>query len=505
VAATYARACYGGLSDSLQCGRYPVSSIKWTSDQNSTCPFESGTCVYGDTAAYKITSEMIDSHDHLGINAPKHDRVQYQKITSCAPLRASRFVAEVNGSTENGPGMDGDVLYEYLYGPVGDVTEYTYLYNTHAILDQFGYTLQAYAATAGFVGESWVPVPAINRSDADISLLFLAPNAIRFEEPCDDPVFGAHILVSNNATSYYTSDLWVSVLACAEQHRVCNPTNGVCTKPVGVDQLLPVAVAADSGLNFNLVQQGTIDRIAYAADFTSVYYATYTRMQSALRAQETVTQLDQAPLPANQWMIEVGSWFDDGLARLQQSVQEYATGPTNIAAGSYLWQPGKDGNLIQEALCYSQRINDTQDTMSFSVLGIAIVFIIGGIILATSLIIDSAVGWLQKKFHTGLHARRSWMVDDKLQLQKMIFQELHMGNWSTTKEEKVPTTKFRERFLGLSELSPEEGGPIGFNQGRPHDNNSGSETAMFVPPDGADLGGHAAKSANVYMMQEYAR
>lgn len=85
-----------------------------------------------------------------------------------------------------------------------------------------------------------------------------------------------------------------------------------------------------------------------------------------------------------------------GLALIQQKVQEYATGPATIVSGSYVLHPNR--TLAVDALwvdfCYSQIVNDSSDTMSFSVLGLVLLLGIGGIIICISLTIDSIVGYI---------------------------------------------------------------------------------------------------------------
>jgi hypothetical protein len=160
-----------------------------------------------------------------------------------------------------------------------------------------------------------------------------------------------------------------------------------------------------------------MERIFLLAPFTSIYETVYPRKDAALRAQETVTDLQQAPLPNDQWVIEVSNWFNNGLARLQRGIVEYATGPTNVIPGLTVYVPN---DAVSKAMCYSQKIADPQGTISFSMLGVAIILTVGGFIIATSLVLDTVVGWLQSRFKNGEYARLNWILDDKLQLQRLV-------------------------------------------------------------------------------------
>jgi hypothetical protein len=35
-------------------------------------------------------------------------------------------------------------------------------------------------------------------------------------------------------------------------------------------------------------------------------------------------------------------------------------------------------------------------------------------------VLDTIVGWLQKKYNIGEHARKNWISDEKLQLQRLV-------------------------------------------------------------------------------------
>lgn len=179
------------------------------------------------------------------------------------------------------------------------------------------------------------------------------------------------------------------------------------------------------------------------AQFTNIYQSISGRGGSALRAQETVLNLDQASLPANQWQIEVGNWFSTGLARLQKGILEYAQGSQNVLPGTYIWKPT---DIVSKAMCYSQKVQTTSGTISFSVLGLAIILAIGGTIILISLILDSVVGFCQRKFGKGEYARLNWILDDKFQLQRMVFEEVGMGTWDL--QGTIPVTAKGEKFGG---------------------------------------------------------
>jgi hypothetical protein len=84
---TYSRSCYTNLTDgdvSASCGAtFPVPKISSSIDKQAKCPFPGNVCT---GPALAIDSGLIDSHLHLGINAPPQDRIQMRRRTTCAPV-----------------------------------------------------------------------------------------------------------------------------------------------------------------------------------------------------------------------------------------------------------------------------------------------------------------------------------------------------------------------------------------------------------------------------------
>jgi hypothetical protein len=272
-----------------------------------------------------------------------------------------------------------------------------------------------------------------------------------FESPVNDPVFAAHVPITHPGSgggnvTWYLADFWVSVIGCTDQHQVCNPNNGRCTPLTGSTLVQP----ATSALDLSPQQTSIMKDMTDPGVFTNIYEAVFSRGQGSLRAKETVSDLVQAPLPDTQWMIEVSSWFALGLARLQRTVVEYATGPANILPGSYI-QPPSDA--ASKSLCSSQKVLLTDGTISFSVLALTIILVVGSVIIITSLIIAPTAGFSQRKLHRDDYTRVSWALDSKFQLQRMAFEEAEMGTWHGVTDP-VPVTNFGQKFGGYRSINP---------------------------------------------------
>ena len=293
---------------------------------------------------------------------------------------------------------------------------------------------------------TWDPTPELKRTDADVVLIMVAPNSIRFTTQCDDPFFPAHqnLTVNTPLTGIitpYLSDYYMSVMGCTEQYQFCNPLNGRCTDLTGSELLLRNADA----LELNPVQGLTKARLSYAAQQSALQVLLSARGASALRAQETVSQLNQAPLPPNQWTIEASTWFSVGLASLQKKTVEYATGPAAVPGLKLQIIP----DTINREMCSSQKVHATDGSISFSALGTFIILVLSTTIVLTSLCVDSVVGWIQHRvLRRGVHRRLQWILDETLQLQRLAFEEVGMGTWSGTTAS-VPVTRAGELLGGF--------------------------------------------------------
>lgn len=140
AASTYTRACYGNTENALGCNQYVRQQLHWTSNQNATCPFSPDLCIYGSTAAYEMDTGLIDTHEHLGINAAQSNRIQYRKVTTCSPIHTRGYVTAFN-DTDPTHLAYRNILLQYNYGPVVNISNFTYSYDTHSVTDIDDYIL----------------------------------------------------------------------------------------------------------------------------------------------------------------------------------------------------------------------------------------------------------------------------------------------------------------------------------------------------------------------------
>jgi hypothetical protein len=116
---------------------------------------------------------------------------------------------------------------------------------------------------------NWIPIPDLNRTDADVGISFLVQNSVYYFEPVHDPWYLAEELANINYTGgleLYLANEPVKVMGCAEQFRICNPEQTACTPYGGSLQLSSIR---DLGLN--TMQLATAHRVGAAAQHSSIY------------------------------------------------------------------------------------------------------------------------------------------------------------------------------------------------------------------------------------------
>ncbi len=138
TADAYARLCYHSTATSTSCNNLNTRQLTWTSNYNASCPFRAGSCLLGNTAAFEMTTDAVDSHVSLGINAPPAERITSRRRTTCAPLHTANYTTLVPGE------LSGERIQMFFYGNVstGNMTVNTYNVSTYAIAAASGYLLK---------------------------------------------------------------------------------------------------------------------------------------------------------------------------------------------------------------------------------------------------------------------------------------------------------------------------------------------------------------------------
>ena len=263
-------------------------------------------------------------------------------------------------------------------------------------------------------------------------MFFLQMNSVRYSTPVADLWFAAE-LGSINATTvyknigfqYYRSDEPVRALACVQQYQFCNPSlkhDESCTPLQGI--LEATRIAESTIFSMSKDRDGflwSLAAIRYMANgFTE--FAAFLKGGSLL-ASDYVLNLGQDGLPNNQWELELEHWFRFTLADVQRAILDQATGPVTPEARSFHSPPTSPG---ARAVCSNQKIRSDSYT-SFNVLGLILIFSIGGLIMLISASLPTVTERVQR--YKSPFASIEWVTSDTLQLQRLAHEAVGAGQW----------------------------------------------------------------------------
>ena len=293
---------------------------------------------------------------------------------------------------------------------------------------------------------TWIPIPDFARKDADVSVFFLHQNSVMYPEPVDDPFFAAHRERDGVFEQiYYTADNLTTVMACVEQAQLRNPNTGATTI-----ESAPFLVWEDA-VNLALTpgQNASTDRLMVMTLNTGMHYSVYGTENIALEAASSLLTTTSTKLPSNQWQLELISWFEVALAAMQVHSLSFASKDVGNLGPLELFAMDDMPDLA--STCHSQIIRNAGGYQSFSVLGVSIIVAIGTLIIIVSLVLDSAVGALRKRFHWKEYKEEAWRTDSMLHQQGLAFEGTSVVKW-THFDTNVPITEtgtFFPRIKGL--------------------------------------------------------
>ncbi len=447
---TYAGSCYNASAEQSYCKTLAGKPVNWTTSYDTACPFSPGMC---DRPALRMDTGPIDSHEHLGVNAPERDRITYRRVTTCAPVTKKGFESDWQNATE--PDYPGQQYRELYYGTLGDRNFTHRLYNTSFSEQVPGYILEFMFYLANDTrANSSRPISNISRTDADVSLFFLTFNGI-YLDPVTDSWFHAQVAMESNWTpTLYRRERETTVLGCVEQHQFCTPATSKapeCTARMGSWQLYQARENNTIGSQFNPRQMALVRRLIDAVYDTSVFRLGTHLTASMLKVGQATVGVLSAQPSEHQWMIEVQWWQAIAMAAMQLRAIDWAVGPENPVSRQYVKVPTTPEG---RQMCDNQKVRKSTHT-SFSVLGMGLVFGLGLFIVFLGSFIHSIVERIQRWTHRGTHRRLQWVWDGMLQLQRVGFEGKNIGTWSG-QDDVVPTTAAGEKFRPLFAINPQE-------------------------------------------------
>ncbi|KAI8627032.1 hypothetical protein F5Y19DRAFT_477924 [Xylariaceae sp. FL1651] len=527
AASNYAEACYSGDSAGLtDCNRFVVKQLtdNSTVDTEAKCPFSDNICRNASTNLLLDTG-YLDSHIHLGLNAPPEQRILWRNVLHCAPLVTEGFTSQVNTPQGNvtryhyGRTYNNSVPIDYVFEAADVESQYEkYLQATKSgyfELEMLNILVQNGKLRA--MSSAIVPIPSLLRSDADTYLAFLSGNGVRFTEFINDDWYRINPISRNttftgadNGTSQmsqepiYLPKEPASPLGCTNQYQFCKPgiPNNTCT-PLSslydaVDRALPLFNVTREEFVEDLGDSDTATPVVYFMNTVwmapmTIYYLVQHLGPRALDSQKTLTDGLQGPMSDNQWQKDVTSWWNYSLAATQAAFINTAVGPTDLESINY--RHSFNGTYFDK-VCNSQKIQSTAFA-SFSVLGLFFTFAAGLAIVLTSYLLEPISKLLFGTFphqfwmsnsntpatYMGYqpHKHLEWTLNATYQLQRLAHEELGLGTWSHGTHT-IPETK-PDELLGCLDMSNPEH-PIlrrplfaDNTRSRPYDSSDSTKTA----------------------------
>jgi len=189
-------------------------------------------------------------------------------------------------------------------------------------------------------------------------------------------------------------------------------------------------------------------------------------------------------LPSNQWAIEAANWFAIGLAQLQRNFITNYRRPSDPALLS-TWMPFPTSASAAQTWCSSQKVRSAEYT-TFSVLGLALNFVLGGLLLLAGHIVPIAWQRWRARWHPSSTGRERWILDSALQLQRVVLQGENKGEW-LGETSTVPTTSEVVSFAAPRWAESEEALLPGMEDGRERKQDLRSVSEHVLLGDGSDL------------------
>ncbi|KAM7193957.1 hypothetical protein V8F33_007463 [Rhypophila sp. PSN 637] len=470
-AANYAQQCYSLLDRSnsstmFDCNTFAVGRLPAIIDNDAPCPFNETIC--RSKSNVRFDTGYLDSNEHLGINAPPEERFQFRQVYSCAPLQTDGYTEHRTGINRNftryyyGPGViGGEITHNFTHEVFSIETQYSDVDDTTV-----GRSLISQGTVGVITGDTvngttssqsmWAPRPELFRPDGSVYLAYFMGDGLVFSEKSTDdwyrattPFLSSHQVGLVDKKPTYHTDEAAAPLACVEQYQFCRISESPPSGPEASDRCGPLAswfdALAGAAPLFEVpeeefVQYGTYnENSTMPSIFIWLYYMVAAKQgggpstwllqpgSNTLLSQKTVfagIQLDSAN---DQWKKDVLHWWFTYLSILQLSFADVAAGVHNPDLLEYVMPPHK---LQEEKLCNNQKIRSRLHT-SFSIFGLAFIFVVGGIVTIISYILEPLFHSLDHRRKTttisACHRYRKdleWTTNNVLHLQCLSYNAL---------------------------------------------------------------------------------
>jgi|SRR5579862_3651755 len=134
--------------------------------------------------------------------------------------------------------------------------------------------LRAFYSNVGN-GGTFAPRAEFNRTDADVSVIFIIPNHVSYLSPVFDPVFSANgtnsITIPGLSDPVYEADKYLGIIGCADQFQICLRPNKSCTALGSQSNLGNELLPKITNLSHNPSQTASAIRLLFATVSTGTF------------------------------------------------------------------------------------------------------------------------------------------------------------------------------------------------------------------------------------------
>ena len=282
----------------------------------------------------------------------------------------------------------------------------------------------------------FIPIRELNRTDADVTLIFLTNFAI-YPEEVTDPFFNA---TNQTRPGEFMADSPIAVMGCTEEHQLCDPVTKICSPFTGVGVLGNMHQFSGEQL---VIAQHIFQAIEDNELYQMVYFLGDAALQANFHLYSGSNSQNSGGLPDDQWITEVFAWHSYTMAHMQKTMYDLAAGPSDPTFNTYV-TPQSSSDKGTFDVCANQKVRDSH-YYSFSILGLAVTLLGGSLIVLLNLCLSTCVGWYQRATGQGIHRYEHWNLDHSLQVQRMAYENAGMGRWKGN-HSLVPVTGLGERF-----------------------------------------------------------
>lgn len=325
--------------------------------------------------------------------------------------------------------------------------------------------------------EQFLPNSDIVNTSADTTIIGLT-NRMGYGTAITDPWFLADNCTASEwilAPTLCKAANPLSFLGCQEQYQFCKagPTSSdspkadaeSCTPLTGLYRLFPDLFLAKgarwSGTelpNLNPTQKAVYYLLAKTLTGSQLHWQLGFIGRENLIAQDLLWdggfEFDMsAPLPTDQWEVEVMNWMNVSLANTQRGVVSYGRrGQYDIGGGvSSLQHIEAPQDPSLRSLCDKIKVRSARHT-SFSIAAMVITIVLGLLCIFLDIVVRKLFTWFQRRTGHGMYKSQEWSDTSVFQLQRMAAEGRGIGPW-VGKDKSVPTLAHSGLLFNLGQGS----------------------------------------------------